>query len=467
MTASDTVRAAAPADLSIEGGVVLTLDAARRILDPGYVLIRDGMIVDVGPGAPRGGPAAKRIDAGGRIVLPGLVNAHDHLDQCLYRGILDEEPNSRDLILGMARGLTRERAQIAASLTLLEQVKHGITTTHESHWTHYHIDSTDGICDAIVQSGMRAVVARSMNDNEETLPEFRERHQDVAADLDRLDRAYAPDRIQIIPEPTTVLRVSPDAIHAMRDWARQRGRIWHIHLAQNNEERDDALRKVGCGAVQYAEKLGILGPEVLAAHCCGLLDEEPALLAKYGVRVAHCPCTVIRGGSTVPPIWQLERDGAQVAVCTDGSGTNNGQNPWEAMKLAIYMQRVRFADRHLGHPEQALEMMTTKAARALEMHDRVGALEPGKAADIAILRRDQVHLMPDARMINNLVYSGGSTYAETVLVGGKVVLADGRSTVFDEEEIIRKAGEVQAAMIREADLGARVTYSRSWPIVRA
>lgn len=440
------------------------MDARRRVLSPGYVAVRDGTIVDVGTGPPTGYLAVRRLDMTGSIVMPGIVNAHNHLDQSMYRGCLDEDLQSRDLILRLAKKLTRERARIAARLTLLEQVRYGITTTHESHWTHFHLDSTDGICDAILDSGMRAVVARSMCDNERTPPEFCERVEPVLQDLDRLAKTYDGDHIRIVSEPTTMMRCTADAIVAMHDWAIRRGKIWHIHLAQDRAELQDALQTVGCGSVQYAQRLGVLGPEMLAAHCSGILDEEVALMGEAAVRVAHCPLTVIRAGGAVPPIWELEQRGAVVALGTDGSGTNNGQNPWETMKVAVYMQRVRTGDRGLGSAEQALELATIKAARALGLDQQVGSLEAGKWADIVALRGDQVHLIPDARLLNNLVYSGGSTFADTVLVGGKVLLHGGRSTVFDETEVIMQARDVQMQMIREADLQNHLKVSRTWSL---
>jgi 5-methylthioadenosine/S-adenosylhomocysteine deaminase len=451
-------------DLIVEDGLVVTMDSDRRILNPGYVVVREGRIAHVGGGSATEHAAADRISAAGAVVLPGIVNAHNHLDQCMYRGCGDEERQSRDILLRLAKGLTRERARIAARLTLLEQVRYGITTTHESHWTHYHRDSTDGICDAIVESGMRAVVARSICDNDLTPPEFCERSEDVIRDLDRLAATYDGDRLQIISEPTTMMRCTADTIVSMRDWAVSKGKIWHIHLAQDRAELEDALKTVGCGSVQYAQRLGVLGPEMLAAHCSGLLDDEVALLGEHGVRVAHCPLTIIRGGGLVPPIWELEQRGAIVGLGTDGSGTNNGQNAWEAMKLAVYMQRVRFGDRHMGSAEQALELATVKAARAMGMEREVGSLEPGKWADLAVIPLDQPHLLPDARLLNNLVYSGGSTHARTVIVGGRVLLRDGRSTVFDEAEVMARAREAQRQIIREAALQDHLSLSRVWPV---
>jgi 5-methylthioadenosine/S-adenosylhomocysteine deaminase len=315
---------------------------------------------------------------------------------------------------------------------------------------------------------MRAFISRGMNDEEKfTMVDFRERAEDVLDDLDRLERLYDSDRIRITSEPTTILRCKPDTILAMRDWALKRGKLWHIHLAQGQKELDEAFETVGMGSVQFAEKLGVLGPDMLAIHCSGLLDEEVDLLGSYQVRISHCPVPIMRGGGKVPPIYELEQKGATVGLGTDGSGTNNGQNPWEAMKMAVYMQRVRYADRYLGTAEQALELATIKAAAVLDMDDRVGSLEPGKEADIATFRLDQIHLVPDAMIINNLVYSGLNNMADTVIVGGEVILSDGSSTVFDEAEVMARAREAQRDVIREAGLEGKLRLTQTWPIITA
>jgi 5-methylthioadenosine/S-adenosylhomocysteine deaminase len=239
-----------------------------------------------------------------------------------------------------------------------------------------------------------------------------------------------------------------------------------MHLAQGQSELNATLRTVGMGNIQYAESLGVLGPELLAAHCHGILDEEVDLLGKYQVRVAHCPVTLLHGGCMVPPIWELEEKGAIVGLGTDSSATNNGQNPWEGMKMAIFMQRVREnAGRFLGTAEQALELATIKSARALGMDDQVGSLESGKKADIAMFHRDQLHLIPDAMLVSNLVYSGSNNMADTVLVGGRVLLRNGCSTVSDENEIVARVREAQKAMISEAGLEGEIGLTSSWPVI--
>ena len=452
-------------DLIVKGGVVITMDEHRNIYDPGFVAIKKGKIVDVGIGNSPSLKFAREIDAQGMVILPGLINSHDHLDQSIYRGCSDERPESRNRLLSMAKSLTYNRAKVAASLSLLELVHFGVTTTQENHWTHYHLDSTDGVCDAISESGMRGIVSRGISDAElYNPPDFIEKIGDVLADLDRLERKYDSDYITITGEPTTVVRCKPETIVAIRDWARDKGKMWHIHLAQTSDELSDAIKQFNMGSVQWADHLGVLGPETLAIHCSGLLDEEVGILGEKKVRIAHCPVTQMRGGNLVPPIWTLEEKGAIVGIGTDGSGTNNGQNPWEAMKMAIYMQRVQSKDRYLGNAELGLEMMTIKAARVLGIEDKVGSLEPGKSADLALFSMDQLQLLPGAMLVNNLVYSSTNNHAHTVIIGGDIVLENGQSTRVDENEIKHKIVEAQRELLRASELGDTLRISRTWPI---
>jgi 5-methylthioadenosine/S-adenosylhomocysteine deaminase len=174
---------------------------------------------------------------------------------------------------------------------------------------------------------------------------------------------------------------------------------------------------------------------------------------------------VMKAGSVPPPIWELEKLGARVAIGVDGSNSNNGQNIWEAMKWAVYLQRSQTGDRYLGSAEQALEMTTIKAAQSLGLDNRVGSLEPGKEGDVALFRRDQLHLVPDAMLVNNLVFSGVGTRADAVWVGGKAILRNGRSTVFDENEVVARVREAQSGMLEEAGYQGKIGLSAVWPVI--
>jgi len=460
-------RDALKVDTLIVNGITITLDEERTIYDPGYVAITNGKIVATGIASSCPYEAAETIDASGSVVLPGLINGHTHLDQAARRGCFDDDPKStRNERLSVSLGLTQDRARRAAALGLLEQLHYGITTIQENHWVHYHIHSTDGVCDAIQESGMRAVVSRGINDVEEYTPvAFCEDAGEVLKDLDRLEEKYDSEYIQITAEPCTMLRCKPETILAMVDWAKQRSKTWIIHMAHDQKELSEALETVGMGTVQYAEQLGVLGSDMLGIHCAALLDEEVALLGDHGIRITHCPECVMKGGGRVPPIWQLEELGAKVAIGTDGTSSNTGQNIWASMKDAIYMQWVRFGDGNLGTAEQALEMVTIKGAAVLLMEDRIGSIEAGKEADIALFTLDQLHLAPGAMLVNNLVYSGGSMQADTVLVGGRTLLRNGKSTMLDEARVLAQARETQAELIDEAGLSEQIGLTHSWPVV--
>ena len=156
-------QAALKVDTLITNGITITMDANRTIYDTGYVAIANGKIVATGSAAACPYEAAETIDASGMVVLPGLINGHTHLDQAVYRGCFNDHPAmNRDTFLRMCMGFTEDRARRAAALGLLEQLQYGITTVQENHWIHYHIHSTDGICDSIQESGMRAVVSRGV-----------------------------------------------------------------------------------------------------------------------------------------------------------------------------------------------------------------------------------------------------------------------------------------------------------------
>ncbi|MFC2108536.1 amidohydrolase family protein [Candidatus Bipolaricaulota bacterium] len=460
-------REALKVDTLVVNGITITMDTNRTIYDPGFIAITKGKIVATGSASSCPYEAAETIDASGMVILPGLINGHTHLDQAARRGCFDDDPTStRNERLSVSLGLTESRARRAAALGLLEQLHYGITTVQENHWVHYHIHSTDGICDAIQDSGMRAVVSRGINDVEEYTPAaFCEDAGEVLKDLDRLEEKYDSDYIQITSEPCTILRCKPETILAMVDWAKQRNKTWIIHMAHDQKELADALETVGMGCVQYAEQLGVLSPDMLGIHCAALLDEEVDLLGKHGIRISHCPECVIKGGGQVPPIWELEKLGATVAIGTDGTSSNTGQNLWASMKNAVYMQRVRFADGYLGSAEQALEMVTIKGAEVLLMEDRIGSIEAGKEADIALFKTDQLHLAPGAMLVSNLVYSGCNIRADTVLIGGNVVLRAGKSTTLDEERILAQARETQAELVGEAGLKEVIGLARSWPVV--
>ena len=248
------------------------MDADRTIIPSGWVAIRDGKIAAIGQAEEDIPNAAVTRQVAGNIVMPGIVNAHDHLAQSVFRGSLDEVgPSSarRGGLFFHSMALTRDRAEAAAFVTLLELTSYGVTTTHDSHFTHAHRDSIDGVLTALERSKLHGVVARAINDTD-ALPEiYRETVDQANEELDRLESEWNSDTITIIPEAVGTLRNTLETIQAMHQRAVERDTLWHMHLAQNFGERDATVEQYGMGAVELLAELNVLDDRLLAAHCVG------------------------------------------------------------------------------------------------------------------------------------------------------------------------------------------------------
>jgi 5-methylthioadenosine/S-adenosylhomocysteine deaminase len=443
-------------DVLIRGGIVLTMDPARRILAPGFVAIRDGRIVAVNGGHGEVFDAEETINASGYLVMPGLINAHGHLVQTLYRGLGDEYAQSawpRHIVFRLSTALTADHAYNGARLALLELLKSGVTTTADSHFTHVHKDSIDGVCRAISESGVRAVVSRAAMDRSFGAQEemFWEDIGIAVAETERVRTRWNSDRLQIVPEALSPQRCSPGLIQMMAAFADKTGTMWHMHVSSGKAEAEFILDHHGCGPVEYLDSLGVLSHRLLAAHCIWLRPQEIALLAQHNVKVAHNPVSNMYLGAGVAPVLALLAQRITVGLGVDGAATNNSQDMFETMKAAMLLQKVSGLSATIGSAEMALEMATLGSARALGLADIVGSLEPDKAADIVLLDANQPHLAPHGRLISNLVYSGKASGVRTVLVGGEVILRDGRHVRWDEDEIILQANESQMALLTATD----------------
>ena len=453
-------------DLLIEDAYIITMNDDREVFTSGQIAVSDGKIVTVGPASGDGHVATRKVDGSGLIVMPGIVNAHDHLAQSLFRGSLDEAgPSSarRGGLFYHSMALTAERAEAAARLTLLELTRYGVTTTHDSHFTHAHKDSIDGVLKALVESRLRGVVARAVNDTD-ALPEIYRETLAVAVDeLDRLEKTWNSDTVQVIPEAVGTLRNTPEMIQAMHGRAKERDSLWHMHLAQNFGERDATLEKFGCGAVELLDRLDVLDERLLAAHCVGITLDEAKTLGNAGARIAHCPLANLYRGNRIAPIMELLEAGATVGVGVDGAGTNNGQNPWEMAKVAVYMQKNRHQDYSVGSAELGLEWITIEAARALGVDDRVGSLEPGKDADIILIDKTDPSLMPVEMLPSHLIYAFDPRAVREVIIRGETVFKDGAHSFFDQAQVVAEAEMARRGLLE--DLGDPEPRESRWHFI--
>ena len=414
----------------LQNGLVLPLEGAA-IYDPGVVVFDGNRITYAGPaaGAPAPAPDSELFDCHDRIVLPGLVNAHTHTGMTYFRNLLEDLPSADWFAYELAaeRRLTREDVYWAALLGAYEMVRQGITTIAD------RFSHMDVIAEALAHAGLRAVIAPSLVDRDAAA-----RQQQTLTLLER----YGVDGEGLIH--VGLGPVGPDTCSTeLLRWTRQQadryGALIFIHLAQSRQELAEIRRRGYDGAARYLEAIGLLGPDVVAAHCLYLDEDEVALLGARRVRVAHCPISNAKIEGRVAPILALAAAGAPVGLGTDCAASNNSMDLFAEMKTAGLLHKVTGADPEALPVSRLLALATGDAATILNLGDRVGSLAAGKRADVITVQRAAAHLEPWHDPQAGLVYAARGLDVQEVWLDGQLRVRDGRLLADDVAEATDRA----------------------------
>lgn len=425
-------------DLLVVGGTVVTMDGARRVIENGAVAIRGDAIVAVGPRAKIVAEyaAAQRINARGRIVMPGLINTHGHAPMTLMRGLADDltlqEWLEKYIFPAEARNVTEDYVEWGTRLAVLEMIRGGTTT----HTDMYYFEDT--IARVTKAAGMRGVLGETHLDF--PAPDNKTREQALAYTEQFLQRWQGDPLIHAAVAPHAIYTNSEESLRGSAALARKYGAPILIHLSETKKENDDSLAQRGMTPTAYLEKIGLLGPDVLAAHCVWVDAQDMAILAKHNVGCAHNPSSNMKLGSGAAPVVEMIAAGVRVGLGTDGpAGGNNDLNLMEEMDLAAKLQKVRKRDPQALPAIQALEMATINGARALHLEKEIGSLEAGKKADLILLRTDAPHAVPMYNLYSQIVYALKASDVETVVIGGRIVMQNRRLLTLNEAEILARA----------------------------
>ena len=459
------------ADTLLHGGTVVTMAGDRRVWSDGYVAIANGEIVAVGPVEECRFTAARKIDTRGRVVIPGLVNCHTHLSHGVYRGLLDELPLDEWASGGawnLVRDSTAETGYAGARVSLTENLLGGVTTVIAGEMSMPDVHAIDGVLRAVQESGSRAVVARMCADSadesdpSQTMPAaVRDEPGNAVREVLRLRAEFGSPLLEVVPEPLGVLRCTTEMITELTALARDEGCRMTMHVASSQEEVDAAQRRFGHGCIDRLAELDVLGPNLLIAHCVCPQDGELGLLAGSSTGVSHNPVSNLMYGLGMAPLAEMLDAGVRVGLGTDGASTNNGQNMWETMKFAIFLQKSRF-DARFGSAELALELATIGGARAAGMDQSIGSIEIGKRADLVILATDRPHVLPQVTLVSNAVYAANPSIVETVLVDGRVVVSDGSLSAWDAAQTQALADDMAAQLNRTTGLADAYRARSRW-----
>jgi 5-methylthioadenosine/S-adenosylhomocysteine deaminase len=429
-------------DLLITGGTVVTMDADRRIIENGYVVIKGDTIVAVGEGLPRmpNGPifTKQSIEAKGALVLPGLINGHTHVPMTLLRGLHDDVTLDdwlrKYIFPAEAKNVTEDFVRWGTRLAAAEQIRSGVTTFADMYYFE------DAVAEETKAAGMRGVLGETLldfpapdNKTNAAMLEYTEKF---------LERWQNDPLIHAAVAPHSIYTCSQKTLQDSAALARKYHAPILIHVAEMKKELDDSLKQNRLTPVQYLEKLGVLGPDVVAAHCIFVDEKDRKILASHQVSCVHNPSSNMMLASGVAPVIEERSAGIAVGLGTDGpAGSNNDLDLMEEMDLAAKLQKITKKDPRALGAKSVVEMATIEGAKALHMEKQIGSLEAGKKADIILISLDEPNAVPMYDIYAQLAYALKGSDVETVVIGGRVVMRDKKLLTLNEPEILAKARE--------------------------
>jgi 5-methylthioadenosine/S-adenosylhomocysteine deaminase len=424
------------------------MDPRRRIglFD---VRIKDGAIVEVGPSLPDDGAVV--IDAEGCAVLPGLIHAHMHLCQVLFRNAAEDRallPWLRERIWPLEAAHDPISLRASAELGIAELLKSGATSVLDMGTVHHH----DVVFEAARELGIRLCSGKAMMDSGDDVPAgLRETTHQSLSESDRLRKTWqgaANGRLSYAYAPRFVLSCSDELLDGVATRLKEGARL-HTHASENQDEVAFVRQQTGLENIELLNRHGLLSERSTIAHGVFLSDREVDLLAQTRTSVAHCPTSNLKLASGIADVPRLLKRGVRVALGADGAPCNNNLDLWQEMKLAGLLPRLAHGPATLS-AEQVLEMGTLGGARALGLEHQVGSLETGKRADVIVVDLQTLHSQPIVETTDlptALVYATRASDVRTVLVNGAIVVENGRLVKADERAIVRQAS-AQAKLVR-------------------
>ncbi len=436
-TGRAAVAAMIPVDWLISGPIVVTMDPHRRVIHDGAVAIRGDTIVGVGKAAAlkaKFKPKHPLVLRDG-VLIPGLINGHTHAAMTLFRGLGDDEDLQdwlhKYIFPAEARNVTPAFVREGTRLGLIEMIRSGTTTFADMYYFE------NDVAEVTKEAGERGVLGETVigfpaPDNKTPADSFAYIRKYVARwkGDSLITPAIAPHAIYTVPGPD--LRESALL-------ARQLGVPVLIHLAETKKELDDSLREHHLTPVGYLNSLGVLGPELTAAHCVWVDAADMKLLARHDVGCVYCPSSNLKLADGMAPITKLMAAGVPVGIGTDGAASNNNLDLMREIDFASKLQKLATMNPTALPAEQALALATIDGARALHMQNEIGSIEVGKKADLAFLSFDEAHGVPLYNVYSQIVYALEASDVKDVFVGGKPLMLNRKLLTLNEPEILEKA----------------------------
>ncbi|MGD0878626.1 MAG: amidohydrolase [Anaerolineales bacterium] len=433
-----------PADLLLVNALVLAMDGKMNQYEPGAVAIRGDSILAVGPEADiRKAYSTKQVmDCGGKVLMPGLVNAHTHVPMTLLRGLADDL--RLDVwLMGYMMPVEREFVspdfvRLGTQLACAELIRSGVTCFADMYYFE------EDVAKATAEAGLRAVCSQTVL--KFPTPDAGSYEDSLAATRQFIQRWKGHALITPSVAPHAPYTCTPEILRATAQLAVEFDVPLHIHIAETTLEVENMRRENGMPVVPYVKKQGLFDAKVLAAHCVHIDEGEMRTLLHAGAGVAHNPSSNLKLASGFAPVQKMLEVGLNVGIGTDGAASNNDLDMFEEIRLAAFIAKAVSNDPTVVPAATALSMATRLGAKALHLGSVAGTLEPGKRADLILVDISPLHNSPRFKRdsVNpyaQLVYSGKATDVTDVMVNGKWLMQARKLLTFNETDLILAANE--------------------------
>jgi 5-methylthioadenosine/S-adenosylhomocysteine deaminase len=432
------------ADLLLINAIVLTMDEEMHQYEPGAVAVSGDSILAVGAEAEvrKACSAAQVVDCGGKVLMPGLVNAHTHLPMTLMRGLADDLrldvwlqgyiwPVEREFV-------SPDFVRLGAQLACAELIRTGVTCFADMYYFE------ENVAKATAEAGLRAVCSQTVL--KFPSPDAVSFEDSLAAAREFIERWKGHTLITPSVAPHAPYTCTPEILRATAQLAAEFDVPLHTHIAETALEVENMRRENGMPVVPYVKKQGLFDAKVLAAHCIHIDEGEMRTLLHAGAGVSHNPSSNLKLASGLAPIQKMLNLGLNVGIGTDGSASNNDLDMFEEVRLAAFVAKTVSNDPTAVPAATALMMATRLGARALHLGSVTGSLEPGKRADLILVDISPLHNSPrfrrDAENIySQLVYAGKATDVTDVMVNGKWLMHNRELLKLNEKELKTAAQE--------------------------
>ncbi|MEC7308974.1 amidohydrolase [Vibrio crassostreae] len=447
------------ADLIITNGQVLTINSEMDVIEDGVVVVKNDQIIAVGnENLITQYRAEKVIDAQDGIVMPGMVNAHNHLPMIAFRGLGEEGISNRLFAYFFpleAEKLSRELIYNATKLGSIELAQSGVTTYADMY---YHMDE---MAKATKEVGLRAVLG-------ETVIKFpvvdaKEPYGGIDYAKGFIEQYQNDELITPAYAPHAVYTVSKDKLQEINKLSAQYDVPVLIHVAEfPNEEKRIKDETKATSPVEYMDEIGVLDERVVIAHGIHLSENDQKLLKQADAGISYNPMANAKGATGIAPAWDMYRADMRVGLGTDGPMSSNQVDIMRTLSYAANMQRLKHSDRTIMIPEQVIEMATLGGAKALHMEDQIGSLEVGKKADIVIVETQSANMMPSYDPYATLVYQANPSNIDTTIVNGQIVMENRVMQTVQLDDIRQSVDEFEADIAEFAkELSKKAIKSKS------